>query len=54
VIEITIRALDDLWLLHIWLEWSEHHLQTLVIQLETELLELQLLALSLLAAETNY
>jgi hypothetical protein len=44
--EMTIRALDDIQLLHIWLEWSEHHLQTLVIQLATELLELQLLALS--------
>jgi hypothetical protein len=44
--EMAIRAPDNLQLLHIWLQWSEHHFETLVIQLVTELLELQLLALT--------
>jgi hypothetical protein len=53
VAEMTIRALDNLWLLHVWLKWAEHDLQTPVIELMIELLELRPFLLSFTCYKTG-
>ena len=44
--KVSIRALYNLWLLHVGLEWGEDNFQTMVVELTTKLLKLGLFLLT--------